>query len=98
MASSNSIETSVVRAFHEKVANPPGKLANAAVYIVEPSVIDWIGSLGKDVVDFSTEVLPQYIGKIFTWHNSMYHRDIGTPESLAAAQVDFPARTGGGQG
>lgn len=74
--------------FYEKVANPPSNLANGAVYIFEPSVIDYIASLNKKVVDISTEVLPHYIGKIYTYHNNVYHRDIGTVESYALAQIE----------
>lgn len=84
----------VVRALHEKVKNPPGNLANAAVYILEPTVVDFLASLGKPVIDISTEVLPHYMGKIFAWENRVYHRDIGTPESLAIAQQEFSERYG----
>lgn len=80
----------IVQAFHEKVASPPGNLANAAVYIVEPSVMDFLASLNKSFIDFSTEVLPAYLGKIYTFHNVNYHRDIGNPESYLAAQIEFP--------
>lgn len=79
----------IVVAFHEKVANPPGNHANAAVYILEPSVIDFIASLDKEFVDLSTEVIPAYLGRMVTFHNSDYHRDIGTPESLAMAEREF---------
>ncbi len=79
----------VVQQFHEKVDNPPGDLANAAVYIFEPTVIDFLVSLGRDVVDISTEVLPAYLGRIQTFLNDDYHRDIGTPESLALAELEF---------
>lgn len=84
-------EKGAVRAFHEKVKAPPGNLANAAVYILAPSVIDFIASLGREVVDFSTEVLPHYMGRINTFHNGVYHRDIGSVESLALAQSEYPA-------
>ena len=79
----------VVHQFHEKVDNPPGDLANAAVYIFEPTVIDFLVSLGRDVVDISTEVLPAYLGRIQSFLNDDYHRDIGTPESLALAELEF---------
>lgn len=82
-------ERGVVIRFHEKVANPPGNHANAAVYIFEPSVIDSLASLGKEVIDISTEVLPRYLGRMQAFHNSDYHRDIGTPESLALAEREF---------
>jgi len=80
-------EKGVVIDFHEKVKNPPGKLANAAVYIIEPEVLKWIEE-NSHVTDFSTEVLPQFIGKIATWKNGNIHRDIGTVEMLTKAQLD----------
>jgi mannose-1-phosphate guanylyltransferase len=83
-------EKGVVRAFHEKVKQPPGSLANAAVYILAPTVLDFIRNLNKGVIDFSTEVLPHFMGKINTFNNDVYHRDIGTVESLALAQHEYP--------
>jgi len=80
----------IVRGFHEKVKNPPGNLANAAVYIISPAVMTFLESLGKDAVDFSTEVLPRYVGRINTFENTIYHRDIGTVRSLEAAQAEYP--------
>lgn len=80
----------VVTAFHEKVANPPGNLANGAVYIFEPEVVDFLRSFGKPVIDISTEVIPSFVGRIFTFLNDSYHRDIGTPQSLRAAESDYP--------
>lgn len=91
-------ERGMVRAFHEKVASPPGNLANAAVYILAPTVLEFIATLGKDVVDFSTEVLPHYMGRINTFHNDVYHRDIGTLESLALARREYRAGKGGRSG
>jgi mannose-1-phosphate guanylyltransferase len=71
-------ERGVVVGFHEKVANPPCKFANGAVYIFEPSVLDFLATLGKPFIDLSLEVLPCYLGRIVTFHNADYHRDIGT--------------------
>jgi mannose-1-phosphate guanylyltransferase len=84
----------IVVGFHEKVPNPPGNCANAAVYVFEPEVIAFLKSLGKSVIDLSTEVLPHYLGKISTFDNAIYHRDIGTPESLSAAEREFVPRFG----
>jgi mannose-1-phosphate guanylyltransferase len=75
--------------FHEKVTNPPGTHANAAVYIMEPEVVEFIASLGKRFVDLSAEVIPRFLGRIATFHNSDYHRDIGTPESLQRAETEY---------
>jgi mannose-1-phosphate guanylyltransferase len=80
-------EQGVVVAFHEKVANPPGRRANAAVYMLEREVLEWL-ERHPEVSDFSTEVLPRYIGRIATWHNAGVHRDIGTLPALRAAQYD----------
>lgn len=82
----------VVESFHEKVENPPGNLANAAVYICEPEITDFIVSLGKPVVDFSTEVIPAFMGRILAVETDGYHRDIGSLESLAAAEREFVPR------
>ena len=78
----------VVR-FYEKVQDPPGQRANGAVYIFEPEVSTFMASLGKDVVDLSTEVIPHFIGRIATFHNADYHRDIGNLESLRRAEDEY---------
>jgi mannose-1-phosphate guanylyltransferase len=79
----------VVQEFHEKVDNPPGDLANAAVYIIEPEVTDYIHGLGRKTVDMSTEVLPHFVGRIYAFENDGYHRDIGNVESLRRAHEEF---------
>ena len=80
----------VVQAFHEKVVSPPGNLANGAVYILEPLVLEWMIGLDKKQVDLSTEVIPHFLGKLFTYQNTLYHRDIGTMKSWIEANDDFP--------
>lgn len=79
-----------VQAFHEKVVNPPGDIANGAVYIVEPSIFNYLEGLNKEFIDFSTEVIPDYMGRINTFYNNVYHRDIGTIESYEMACREFP--------
>jgi mannose-1-phosphate guanylyltransferase len=83
---------STVVAFHEKVKNPPGNLANGAVYVFEPSIIDMIAGMGKTVVDLSTEVIPRFLGRIRCVETDGYHRDIGNQESLRRANSDFKHR------
>ena len=83
-------ERGLVQAFHEKVADPPGNLANAAVYMIEPEVMDMMASFGRSTIDLSTEVLPLLMGRIQALDIARYHRDIGTVASLARAQVEFP--------
>lgn len=82
-------ERGIVVKFHEKVESPPGNLANGAVYIISPRVIDFIHNCEGSFLDFSLDIIPHFLGKINTFHNNLYHRDIGTPESLALAQSEF---------
>ncbi len=82
-------DTGTVIKFHEKVENPPGNLANAAVYLLEKDVIDYAVSLDRPIIDLSTEIIPEFVGKIFSVETPSYHRDIGTPESLSQAEHDF---------
>ena len=79
----------IVTGFHEKVENPPGDLANAAVYICEPEIPLFIASLGKRSVDFSTEVIPSFLNRIYAVPTEGYHRDIGTTEALSRAQAEW---------
>ena len=71
----------IVRKFCEKSQNPPGNLANGAVYIFEKSVTEWIHENPK-VNDISCDLLPSYVGRINTFFNSELHVDIGTLDSL----------------
>jgi mannose-1-phosphate guanylyltransferase len=81
-----------VVAFHEKVDDPPGNLANGAVYIFEPEVLEAIAAIGRPIVDLSTEIIPRFIGRILCVETHGYHRDIGTPESLARAIAETAPR------
>lgn len=81
-------DVGIVQKFHEKVKNPPSSLANGAVYICKSSIFEFLQSLNKKDIDFSNDVLPKYMGKINTFINNIYHRDIGTVESYAKAQVE----------
>ena len=78
----------IIQEFHEKVQNPPSTIANGAVYIVEASVISYMERLKKVKVDFSVDVLPYYMGRIFTYYNGLYHRDIGNIRSYELAQIE----------
>jgi len=86
-------QDNVVQKFYEKVKNPPSDLANGAVYICEPTIFDFLESLNKKHIDFSNDVLPFYMGKINTFLNDVYHRDIGTVENYAMAQIDMYGTT-----
>jgi mannose-1-phosphate guanylyltransferase len=81
----------IVIGFHEKVEDPPGKMANAAVFIFSNAALAIMSSLQKSAVtEISVDFLPMLINQMVTFHNDIYHRDIGTPESLTAAEREFP--------
>lgn len=74
----------VVTAFHEKVANPPGNLANAAVYCLSAGLVKTIAREMPDVTDFSTQILPRFMGQIYTCQTAETLVDIGTPQTYAS--------------
>lgn len=71
----------VVVAFHEKVASPPGNLANGAVYVLSADLLAAIAANAAHVHDFSTEILGGLVGRIYTYETRAVFTDIGTPEA-----------------
>ena len=86
-------DSGFVISMHEKVDDPPGNLANAAVYIVEADVIAWMRR-NPHLTDFSTQVLPHFMGQIAAWHNLGHHIDIGSVEMLLLARQSAPVKKG----
>lgn len=72
---------------YEKHDSPPSNIANGAVYLFDPSVLEWLKD--TDCTDLSTELIPNYYGRIWPWINKYYHRDIGTPQAYQQACQDF---------
>jgi mannose-1-phosphate guanylyltransferase len=79
----------IVQKFHEKVENPPGNLANAAIYQFTPALFDDLKALNRPVIDLSTEIIPKLVGHIFCVPTSGYIRDIGSYERLDIARRDI---------
>ena len=71
---------------YEKIKNPPGNIANGALYAFEPALLNYLNCMSSLPTDFSTEVIPSLIGRIQTYHTKHSYLDIGTPEALAIAQ------------
>jgi mannose-1-phosphate guanylyltransferase len=75
----------VVTAFHEKVVNPPGDIANGGIYILSKELLAQLDADFRHATDFSTQVIPGFVGKIYSYHTSEVFIDIGTPENYAVA-------------
>jgi len=71
--------------FHEKVANPPTNIANAAIYVFTPEVREPILKLTKLENDISRNLIPKIMGGLYTHHFEGLFVDIGTPEGLELA-------------
>lgn len=74
--------------YYEKELDPPGNLANAAVFLLEKEAFNWL-DLAPNATDFCKEIVPLGLGHFQTFFNGNYHRDIGTIESLNRANLDF---------
>jgi mannose-1-phosphate guanylyltransferase len=68
----------VVVGFHEKVAAPPGNLANGAIYLLSRDLMHVFATEFAGVKDFSTEVLPRLIGRVYSHETNRVLSDIGT--------------------
>jgi mannose-1-phosphate guanylyltransferase len=77
----------VVVGFHEKVAKPPGNLANGAVYVLSADLLKQLSSDFSEATDFSTEILSKLIDKIYTYETSATFLDIGTVKNYAKANI-----------
>src|ERR1700722_10359476 len=80
-----------VIAFHEKALEPPSNLANAAVYIFAPEIADFIAGMNGHVIDLSTEVIPQFVGRIIAVETRGYRSEKVAVESLKQANEDAAA-------
>lgn len=68
----------VVVGFHEKVQNPPGNLANGAIYILSAGLIELLAGEWRSATDFSTEIVPRLLSRIYTYRTHEIFADIGS--------------------
>ncbi len=81
----------VVTAFEEKPARPRGNLANAGLYAFRTSVLDLVPD--EVPADIGTHLLPRLVGRsVAVDIGDAFLIDIGTPEALARAEAEWPAR------
>ncbi len=70
-------ENSLVKNFYEKTLNPPGNLANGAVYLMTKDFLNDLKKNHSTKKDFSNEILNQYLGRIFSFETRKTFIDIG---------------------
>lgn len=77
-----------ITAFVEKPAQPVSNLANAGIYVLDADL--WREIADMDAFDFGFDVIPRLVGRMRGFLHAGYHRDIGTPAALEAANADAP--------
>jgi mannose-1-phosphate guanylyltransferase len=80
-------ERSVVQTFHEKSPNPPGDRANGAIYILSDELLRRFAGEYSCLTDFSTQVIPLLMGKIYAWHCEEVFIDIGSVEAYESIKL-----------
>lgn len=78
-------KNNIVENFYEKVQNPPGNLANGAIYILSSKFIESYKNKFKIASDFSNQVLPKMLNKIFVYKTKDRFLDIGTNKNYTLA-------------
>jgi mannose-1-phosphate guanylyltransferase len=79
-----------IREFHEKVKNPPSRLANAAIYLFTPEIEKSLFELKDEEIDISKYLIPKVMHELSTYNFDGLFVDIGTPEGLKLAN-DYEA-------
>jgi len=77
----------VVTGFFEKVELPPSNLANAAIYILSKELLESLKGDFSNSADFSLEIIPELVGKIFTYETAEIFIDIGTVDTYKKANL-----------
>jgi len=79
-------ERGVVKDFNEKVKENYGNVANGAVYVLSNESIEIIKNKFSHTKDFSTEIIKNFLGKIYTYQTTKFFTDIGTLKEYEIAQ------------
>jgi mannose-1-phosphate guanylyltransferase len=76
----------IVTNFFEKIENPPGNIANGAIYILTNEIINDFKDKYNKASDFSNEIIPNYLNFIYTYNTDKLFIDIGTIDNYLKAQ------------
>ena len=82
-------KNNIVTKFYEKDSNKRGNIANGAIYLLSKEMVKELGKNYKNCNDFSTEIIPEFLSKIYTYHTDKPLVDIGTIEDYHLANQIF---------
>lgn len=71
--------------FFEKVENPPGNLANGAVYLFSSEAMSLFSDLSHEETDISYHLVPKLLGRAHVWQIDGYLQDIGNKKAYYEA-------------
>ena len=80
-------KSNIVLDFQEKTKEPLGNLANGAVYILSPELLKLVKTQYANARDFSTEIIPNFLGSILSYEVNDTFLDIGTLETYEKANL-----------
>lgn len=73
--------------FYEKSEKNHGICANGALYAFDSEFISFLKNMSSNFKDFSVDLIPLLIGKIYTWHTTKIYMDIGNESALKKANL-----------
>lgn len=76
----------ILKSFTEKPLNSNNFIANAAIYILSKEMIQNLKSNDGTIYDFSLDIIPKYLNKIFVYFTKQKFIDIGNIHAYKAAQ------------
>mgnify|MGYP001184494606 CR=1 FL=1 len=69
----------IITKFYEKKNIRYGNLANGGIYIISPELIEIINKKFFFAKDFTKDIIPKILGKIYMYQTKKYFVDIGFP-------------------
>jgi len=81
-------EKGIVTGFYEKHPNPPNNLANGAIYILSSKLLNILELMHGDAIDFSKDIIGNFLGQIYTFETKKLFLDIGSVENYHKANAN----------
>ena len=85
-------KNNVLVEFMEKIKDPPSNIANAAIYLFDNDFINKLMIEIPNAKDFSLDVIPKFLNRIYTFHTVDTFIDIGTFANLKKARKVFSSK------